>query len=333
MIKLSGELEIWPMSVPFSVARRSVNAVQTMTVVATEGSFSGRGESSGLYYKGETPEVMIRDLAKMSAIVSDQPLNRALLRTSEIGPGLRNAIDCALWDLEAKQTGQSVAQLLGFDKLLPVQTFYTISKNDPGSMAERAKRQSVFRRLKIKVGGEGDIALDLARISAVRAAVDDSVTLLVDPNSSWTADMLVDAWPALIKARVNIVEQPTPPGNEPRVQDVNDRIVICADEAVETSTDISSLHPIYRMVNIKLDKSGGLTGGMELLKAANGAGLQTMIGCMNGTSLAMAPAIILAQKSDYADLDAPIDLVRDREFACRYSGDMVAAPPSAFWGN
>jgi L-Ala-D/L-Glu epimerase len=333
MIKLSGALENWLMSVPFAVARRVVNAVQTMTVTATDGAVSGWGESSGLYYKGETPDIMVRDLATLSAIAGEQPLTRALVQTLAIGPGLRNATDCALWDLEAKQAGKSVAQLLGFEELRPVQTFYTISKNDPGAMAERAKQQSAFRRLKVKVGGEGNIALDLARIYAVRAAVGDTALLLVDPNSSWTPAMLVEAWPALIEAGVHFLEQPTAPGNEPDAQDLDGRILICADEAVETCADIASLHPLYRMINIKLDKSGGLTGGMELLSAARLRGLQTMIGCMNGTSLAMAPAIILAQKSDYADLDAPIDLAKDREFTCRYSGDMVAAPGPALWGN
>jgi L-Ala-D/L-Glu epimerase len=256
-----------------------------------------------------------------------------MLSTCNIGPGIQSAIDCALWELEAKQAGKTVADLMGLADVRPVQTFYTISKGDPEAMAARAVQCEAFRRLKVKVGGEGDIALDMARISAVRAAVGESVGLLVDPNSSWTAAMLRDVWSQLIELGVEILEQPTAPSDEPDADDLDDQILICADEAVDQKFDLELLHPIYRMINIKLDKSGGLTGGLDLLNAAKSRGLKAMIGCMNGTSLAIAPAFFLAQKSDYADLDSPLDLATDREFSLLYSGDMISPPTPELWGN
>jgi L-Ala-D/L-Glu epimerase len=333
MISLEGALEDWQLSAPFAVARRVVDSFRAMTITVADGAFVGRGESSGLYYKGETPEAMARDLMNLQASSNHHPLTRSMLSTCNIGPGIQSAIDCALWELEAKQAGKSVADLLGLMDVQPIQTFYTISKSDPGSMGSRAAQCAAFRRLKVKVGGEGDIALDMARISAVRAAVGDSVGLLVDPNSSWTPAMLRDVWSQLIELGVEILEQPTAPGDEPDADDLGDQILICADEAVDQKSDLEFLHPVYRMINIKLDKSGGLTGGLDLLNAAKSRGLKTMIGCMNGTSLAIAPAFFLAQKSDYADLDSPLDLATDRAFSLLYSGDMISPPTPELWGN
>jgi L-alanine-DL-glutamate epimerase-like enolase superfamily enzyme len=312
------------------VSRRSVGAYSSLTVIARDDGHEGRGESTGVYYEGETVETMRWAIAAL--IESRGDISRDTLMKSDLSSGARNAIDCALWDLEAKRSRQPVERLLGLSHVRPLPTAVTLSRDTPDKMATAARRWSEFGWLKVKVGGNGDIDLDLARIEAVRGACSDDTQLIVDPNSSWSARDCEASLERLARLGVVVLEQPTAPGAEPDIDVRSTSVRICADEAVRHCEDISALHRCYGMVNIKLEKAGGLTPALELMRFARALGLQVMVGCMNGTSLAIAPAFYLAQLADLSDLDSPLDLVTDRPHALEYANGSLQMPDRQLWG-
>ena len=239
----------------------------------------------------------------------------------------RNALDCALWDLAAKQSGRRAYELAGLAAPKPVTTAYTISLGEPGAMAAAAAQAAGRALLKIKLGGSGDDA----RIAAVRAAAPNA-ELIVDANEGWTADNLEANLTACARAGVTLIEQPLPAGNDEALAHVARPLPVCADESAHGFGSLAALVGKYDAVNIKLDKAGGLTEALAMAHEAERLGLQVMVGCMVATSLAMAPAMLLAQRARYVDLDGPLLLARDRPDGLLYQGSSVHPSTAALWG-
>jgi L-alanine-DL-glutamate epimerase-like enolase superfamily enzyme len=263
----------------------------------------------------------------LEAIREARPVDRESLRR-EMTPGAaRNALDCALWDLEAKRAGSPAWQLAGLPAPRPLLTCYTLSLGTPESMAAAAAQAAHMPLLKVKLGGDGDPA----RIRAVRAAAPQS-RLVVDANEAWRAATFADNMSACAEAGVELVEQPLPAGDDALLRSLAHPVPVCADESVHVAADIAALTDRYDGVNVKLDKAGGLTEALETVREARKHGLKVMVGCMVGTSLAMAPALLAAQDADVVDLDGPLLLARDRAPALRYSGALVEPAGAELWG-
>jgi L-alanine-DL-glutamate epimerase-like enolase superfamily enzyme len=245
-----------------------------------------------------------------------------------MSPGAaRNALDCALLDLEAKTSGQRVWNLLGRPAPKACITAYTISLGSPEAMAAATAKAAHRPLLKIKLGGDDDGR----RIAAVRKAAPDS-ELIVDANEAWTSDNLEQNLRECAEARVTLVEQPLPAGRDEVLKRIRRPLAVCADESVHDRASLDGLRERYDAVNIKLDKTGGLTEALAMADAAQALGFQIMIGCMVATSLAMAPAMLLAQQARFVDLDGPLLLARDRDGGLRYDGSLVYPPEAALWG-
>lgn len=253
-------------------------------------------------------------------------MGRAELQAAMPAGAARNAIDCALWDLEAKTATASVAALLGIAPG-PLETAYTLSLAEPETMAAQARANAGRPLLKVKLGGENDAA----RIRAVRDAAPDS-RLILDANEGWTDDNVAENIAAAAALGIALIEQPLPAGRDGKLRHIARPVPICADESVHATNDIEALVGLYDAVNIKLDKAGGLTEALLLRDKARQCGLSIMVGCMVGTSLAMAPAVLLAQGADYVDLDGPLLLARDRDPGLHYQGSLVSPPQAALWG-
>jgi L-alanine-DL-glutamate epimerase-like enolase superfamily enzyme len=254
-------------------------------------------------------------------------LDRQALQAAMPAGAARNALDCALLDLEAKIAGQRVWDLLGRPAPQACTTAYTISLGTPEAMAAATAKAAHRPLLKIKLGGDGDGA----RIAAVRAAAPKS-ELMVDANEAWTPDNLAQRLAECAKAGVTLVEQPLPAGQDEALARIRRPLAVCADESVHDRSSLAGLRERYDAVNVKLDKTGGLTEALAMADAAQALGFEIMIGCMVATSLAMAPAMLLAQQARFVDLDGPLLLARDREGGLRYDGSLVYPPEAALWG-
>ncbi len=239
----------------------------------------------------------------------------------------RNAVDCALWDLAAKQCGRGAAALAGLSALKPVTTAYTLSLGSVESMAAAAKANAHRPLLKLKLAGPGD----LDRVAAVHASAPKS-RLIVDANEGWTADIFTELVPKLVPLGVEMIEQPMPATDDSALAELARPIAVCADESCHGVETLPQLVGKYDAVNIKLDKTGGLTGALALADAAAAQGFAIMIGCMVATSLAMAPAMLVAQRARWVDLDGPLLLARDREHGLQFAGSLVQPPEPALWG-
>jgi L-Ala-D/L-Glu epimerase len=292
-------------------------------VVATlrEGQFLGRGEAVHYPRYGETVEGVLGQIADVA--VTD----RSRLQGAMPPGAARNAVDCALWDLEAKQSGLRAFQIAGLPRLDPVKTAYTLSLAAPEAMAEKARANARRPMLKLKIGGSDD----LDRVEAVRAAA-PRTRLIVDANEALSFDDLRRLTPDLVRLDVALIEQPLPVGEDEALEDWDSPVLLCADESLHTRAELSACARRYGCVNIKLDKAGGLTEALALKADASALGLEIMAGCMVGTSLAMAPAMILAQGARYVDLDGPLLLERDRQPSLAYIGSMIAPPEPDLWG-
>ena len=241
----------------------------------------------------------------------------------------RNALDCALWDLAAKRAGKSIWQLAGVVRPAALITAYTLSLDRPEAMAAAARQACRYPLLKIKLGGaDGG---DAARLQAVRAAVPHA-RLIVDANEAWRSCELQDLLAAAARAGVEMVEQPLPAEDDEILCEIRPEVVICADESAHTRTALAELAQKYQAVNIKLDKTGGLSEALEMMRMARGLGLQIMVGCMVATSLAMAPAMVVAAGADIVDLDGPLLLAQDRPDGLRYTNGEMQPPEAALWG-
>jgi L-alanine-DL-glutamate epimerase-like enolase superfamily enzyme len=319
---ISATVERWPVAGAFIISRGAKTSVDVVLCTVGDGKHVGRGEGTPIYYEGETAEACA---AAINAY--DGPLNRdALLRGMPRGAA-RNALDCALWDLEAKQAGVPVWQLAGLAPPAPLPTAFTISLNDPAQMEADARLAAAkgFALLKCKLTGEGD----RARIAAVRAGAPDA-RLIVDANESWhDLDIAAEAV-ALAQLGVEMVEQPVFHGREDRLVGVKAPLPLCADESCHTRADLDRLGD-FDAVNIKLDKAGGLTEALALAREARARNFSVMVGCMLGTSLGIAPATLVAQGADWIDLDGALLLAKDREGGLPLKDGLLH--PGALWGT
>jgi L-alanine-DL-glutamate epimerase-like enolase superfamily enzyme len=323
---LSVSEERFPIAGTFTISRGSKTEAEVIICTITEGENSGRGECVPYKRYGETMESVHGEIEAASAAISSGIGRNGLLEAMKPGAA-RNALDCALWDLEAKVSGIRVAERLGHASPGSLETAFTLSLASPEAMAAQASENAARPLLKVKIGGEGDIA----RIRAVRAAAPNS-RLILDANEGWTDDNIRENLAVAAELGVALVEQPLPAGKDAILARIDRSVPVCADESVHTADSLEALAGLYDAINIKLDKAGGLTAALELRERARELGFKVMVGCMVGTSLAMAPAVLLAQGADFVDLDGPLLLARDRQPGLIYRGSLVSPPEPALWG-
>ena len=323
---LTGRIERWPILGHFTISRGAkTEAVTILAQVARDGHI-GQGECVPYPRYGETPEATLAALRSMQEPLA-QGLDRNALQTAMPAGAARNALDCALLDLEAKTRGRRAWNLLGRPAPRACTTAYTISLGTPEAMAAATAKAAHRPLLKIKLGGDGDGA----RIAAVRGSAPES-ELIVDANEAWTSDNLEQRLAECAAMGVTLVEQPLPAGQDEALARIRRPLAVCADESVHDRNSLAGLRERYDAVNIKLDKTGGLTEALAMADAAHALGFEIMIGCMVATSLAMAPAMLLAPRARFVDLDGPLLLARDRDGGLRYDGSLVYPPEAALWG-
>jgi L-alanine-DL-glutamate epimerase-like enolase superfamily enzyme len=302
-----------------------------MTVVVAriaERDIAGEGEAAGVYYLGDDADRMCADIERVRRDV-EAGIDRKSLRQLLPPGGARNSLDCALWDLEAKRLGQPVWRIAGLERPRPLLTTFTIPANDPGTMAAKALEYAQAKSLKLKLTGE--LPLDAERVRAVRKARPDA-WLGVDANQGFTPASLTVLMPDLVACKVKLVEQPFARGHDADLEGFRCPIPVAADESVQGLADIEHLVGRFDIVNIKLDKCGGLTEGLAMAAEARRLGLDVMVGNMIGTSLAMAPAWILGQLCDINDIDGTLFIARDRVPAMRFESGKVSYPENG-WGH
>ena len=324
--KLAASIERWPIAGAFTISRGAKTEAITVVATVRDDGQTGRGECVPYPRYGETPEATLEALNAMQEPLAGG-LDRTALQAAMPAGAARNALDCALLDLEAKRAGKRVWTLLGRPAPRPCTTAFTISLGTPKAMASATAKAAHRPLLKIKLGGKGDDA----RIAAVRKAAPES-ELIVDANEAWTSDNLEYNLSACAHAGVTLVEQPLPAGRDDALARIKRPIAVCADESVHDRASLEGLRGRYDAVNIKLDKTGGLTEALAMADAAHALGFEIMIGCMVATSLAMAPAMLLAPQARFVDLDGPLLLARDRDEGLRYDGSLVYPPEAALWG-
>ena len=324
--RLTVRLETWPLRGAFRIARGAKTEARTVVVELAEGAHGGRGEAVPYLRYDETPAGVRAEIEGVRRALEDGLTREALLDALPAGAA-RNAVDCALWDLEAKQSGRRAWELAGLEPPRPCTTAMTLGLDTPANMGRAAARHADLPLLKLKVAGAGD----LARIRAVRENA-PSARLIVDANESWEAAMLDEFLPALRALGVEMVEQPLPASADAVLAGRRFALPLCADESCHTTADLPRLAGRYQLVNVKLDKTGGLTAALALIADAKAAGLGIMVGCMVGTSLAMAPAALLAGYAAYVDLDGPLLLAKDRDPGLGYRCTILEPPPPALWG-
>jgi L-alanine-DL-glutamate epimerase-like enolase superfamily enzyme len=323
---LAASIEYWPIAGAFAISRGVKTEAVTVVAEVSRGSHTGRGECVPYPRYGETPEATLAALQAMREPLR-QGLNRHGLQAAMPAGAARNALDCALVDLEAKTAGRRAWDLLGCPAPQACVTAYTISLGTAEAMAEATAGAAHRPLLKIKLGGNGDAA----RIAAVRRAAPNS-ELIVDANEAWTPDDLAKNLAACADAGVTLVEQPLPAGKDDVLARIKRPLIVCADESVHDRTSLEALRGRYDAVNIKLDKTGGLTEALAMADAARALGFEIMVGSMVATSLAMAPAMLLARQARFVDLDGPLLLARDRDGGLRYDGSLVYPPEASLWG-
>lgn len=324
--RIEAAVEHWPIAGNFTISRGAKTEAIVVVVRIHSADKTGRGESVPYERYGETIEGVVGAIESQAEAIA-RDLDRQSLRRSMPAGAARNAIDCALWDLEARQSGRSAAETLGLAPLRPVETAYTLSLGSPETMAVAASRASDRPILKVKLGGAGDPA----RIAAVRTAA-PSARLIVDANEAWSPGDIAANLRACAAAGVELIEQPLPAGSDDVLATIARPVPICADESLHVAADLAALRARYDAVNIKLDKTGGLTEALATAEAARALGFKVMVGCMVATSLAMAPALLLAQAADYVDLDGPLLLAGDRQPGLVYRGSLVLPPEPGLWG-
>ncbi len=318
--------ERWPLAQAFTISRGSKTEAVVVTAELTDGVHRGRGECVPYARYGETPEGVAAAIGAMRPLLS-KGLDRAALQSAMPAGAARNALDCAFWDFETKSSGRRAFELAGIAAPKPLTTAFTISLGTAAAMAEAAARAADRPLLKVKLGA-GD---DRERIMAVRRAA-PKADLIVDANEGWTDDTLAQNLAACADASVTLIEQPLPEGHDEALAQIKRPIPVCADESVHDRASLAALAGKYDAINVKLDKTGGLTEALALAAEAEKRGLAVMVGCMVATSLAMAPAMLLAQRARVVDLDGPLLLAKDRPEGLRYVGSSAFPPEAALWG-
>lgn len=324
--RLSVSRRAWPLARPFAISRGSKTHAEVVIAEIFDGDFRGRGECVPYPRYGESVDSVVAALEAMKGPVFSG-LDRRELQDAMPAGAARNALDAAFWDLDAKRFGRRAADLAGIEAPKPVVTAYTLSLDTPERMAEAAAAERHRPLLKLKLTGDGD----LARVRAVREAAPAS-RLIVDANEGWCERHLGEIMPALAEFGVELIEQPLPADADDALAALPHPVPVCADESVHTRADLDRLQGKYEAVNIKLDKTGGLTEALLLAAEAEARGFTVMVGCMIGTSLAMAPAMLVAQRARIVDLDAPLLLAADRVPGLRYDGSTVYPPEPELWG-
>ncbi len=318
-ISIKAAVERWPVAGQFVISRGAKTHVDVVVAEVTDGQFTGRGEGTAIYYKGETAEECA---ATINALPAD--IDRDRLQTLLPHGAARNAVDCALWDLAAKQADVPVWQLAGLSEPQPLVTTFTISLADPAVMEADARKRADMPLLKLKLAGEGDHE----RVAAVRRGA-PKARLIVDANESWTGrDVAVEA-AALAALGVEMVEQPVKAGEDHLLDGVQSPLPLVADESCQDRADLPRLKGRYQGINIKLDKAGGLTEGIALAAKARAMGFDIMVGCMLSTSLGIAPAFLLGAEARWVDLDGALLLAKDRTNALKLEGGLLHPPPKS----
>lgn len=318
--------ERWPTARAFVIARGAKTEAHVLVVEVEQAGVIGRGEAMPYARFGETMDGAMA-LAESARPAVEAGASRAELQGLMPAGSARNAIDCALWDLEAKLTGEPAWRAAGLSRLDPVKTCYTLSLDTPAAMGEAARAAARRPMLKLKIGGPDD----LERVEAVRAAA-PKTRLLVDANEGLGFDDLRRLAPDFARLGVLLIEQPLKAGEDEALEGYHCPVRLCADESVRTRAELDLCAGRYGCINVKLDKAGGLTEALALKAAAKARGLEVMAGCMVATSLAMAPAMIVAQGADFVDLDGPLLLARDREPGLVFEGSMIRPPSRELWG-
>jgi len=320
--------EAWPLKRAFRIARGAKTEALVVVATITENGHTGRGECVPYARYGESVQGVIAQIASVQRDI-ERGISRNDLQSLLPAGAARNALDCALIDLEAKATGRPAFELLALPAPQAVRTAFTLSVDEPEAMGRAAAEAAAtgYRLLKLKIAG----GADTARVEAVRRSAPHA-TLIVDANEGWSPQDFESLTPGLAELGVALIEQPLKAGNDDYLASAHAAVPLCADESCHTRADLARLRGRYSYVNIKLDKAGGLTEAVALALEAQAAGLRLMVGCMVSTSLAMAPATLLAGMADFVDLDGPLLLARDREHGLRYETDLLYPPSRDLWG-
>ncbi|MDX0576786.1 dipeptide epimerase [Sinorhizobium medicae] len=325
-ISLKATVEHFPIAGAFTISRGSKTTASVVTCRITEGTVSGWAECVPYARYGESVESVLSAIESVRPLIEEGMAREDLQEAMKPGAA-RNAVDCALWDIEAKRRGRTAASLAGIADPMPLTTAFTLSLAEPEAMGAQAAKHAKRALLKVKVG----TADDTARIRAVRKSAPDS-RIILDANEGWTADNIAAHFSACAENGIALIEQPLPAGQDDILAGLPRPVPVCADESVHATQDIKSLADRYDAVNIKLDKTGGLTEALRMRAAAEALGLKIMIGCMVGSSLAMAPVVLLAQGADFVDLDGPLLLSKDRSPGLRYEASLVFPAEASLWG-
>jgi L-alanine-DL-glutamate epimerase-like enolase superfamily enzyme len=326
MRQLTVRAESWPIAGSFTISRGSKTKADVVLVEVRDEAHSGRGECVPYAHYGETIAGTIAAIEQLRPRI-EAGLDRTALQSALPAGAARNAVDCALWDLEAKGAGCPVWQLAKLAPPRAVTTAYTLSLGPVESMAEAARANADRPLLKLKLSGPGD----LDRVRAVHENAPQA-RLIVDANEAWTPEIFADLAPQLSRLGVELIEQPLPAANDRALADLARPVLVCADESCHDVASLPALRGKYDAINVKLDKTGGLTEALRLAAAAKAAGLAVMVGCMVATSLSMAPALLLAQEARWVDLDGPLLLAQDREPGLVYRGNLVQPASPFLWG-
>jgi L-alanine-DL-glutamate epimerase-like enolase superfamily enzyme len=326
MVELNIKTESWPIHGSFTISRGTRTSVEVVVVELSEGDVIAHGECVPYARYGESTASVCDLIEGLRAEIANG-LDRQKLQSLLPAGAARNALDCALWDLEAKRAGQRAWHLAGFQALSPLTTAFTLSLDTPEKMQIAARENAHLPLLKLKLAGPGD----LDRVEAVRAGAPEP-RIIVDANEGWTPEIYQDLAPKLIELGVEMIEQPLPAGDDGLLAEMDRPICVCADESCHDRASLEQIIGKYDMINIKLDKTGGLTEALELKTEAESAGLRIMVGCMLATSLAMAPAMLVAQGASVVDLDGPLLLDRDRAQGLKYEKGLMHPPEAGLWG-
>jgi L-alanine-DL-glutamate epimerase-like enolase superfamily enzyme len=326
MPQLEIYLEEWPIRGSFTISRGSRTKAEIIVVELSEGTHLGRGECVPYARYGESLESVRRQIEELAGAITSG-LSREELQDALPAGAARNALDCAMWDLDAKRAGASVWELAGLPAPGPLTSAYTLSLDSPSVMRDAACDNAARPLLKLKLAGPDD----LARVEAVRSGAPDAA-IIVDANEGWTADIYAALAPKLAALGVEMIEQPLPADADAALAEMERPVPVCADESCHDRASLPELEGRYDMINIKLDKSGGLTEALALKTQAEAMDFKVMVGCMLSTSLAMAPALLVAQGVQVVDLDGPLLLAQDRDHGLRFEGSLVHPAETALWG-
>lgn len=320
-LRIDAAAEDWRLAQAFVISRGAKTEARVIVAHISDGEVCGRGEAVPYARYGEDVE------ASLNLIKSSHARSREELQSAMPAGAARNALDCAFWDFEAKRAGVAVSELAGVPEVRPVETAYTLSLDSPSAMAEQARRVAHLNILKLKLGADGDAE----RMRAVRDARPDA-RMIIDANEGWAVDALSGLMAVAADVGVELIEQPLPAGRDNVLSQVQRPVAVCADESALTSSDLGRLVGCYDAVNIKLDKAGGLTEALTMRDAARAKGFKIMVGSMVATSLAVAPALILAQGADWVDLDGPLLLAEDRPHGLAIRDGWITPASPDLWG-